>query len=108
MELIPVVNQLRTATERLSESTKEVFRLAKERAETEREYRQALSKEITRLRAESMQATLVSDVARGNVSELKFKRDLAKEMHRSAMRAISALEVEIQSWQSILRNLDEV
>lgn len=108
MELIKVVDQLNQSTSRLSKATKEVFKLARERAETEREYRLALSQEIMKLRAQGEPATLIADVARGNVAELKFKRDMAMELHRSAMQSISALEVEVQAWQSILRNLDEV
>ncbi len=108
MEVVQTVEQLRHATERLSEATKEVFRLAKKRSETEREYRMALSKEIATLRAENVQATLIPDLARGNVSDLKFKRDLAMEVHRSAMSSIGALQVEIQSWQSILKYMSEV
>lgn len=107
MELIQVVEHLNHATSRLSKATKEVFKLAKERAEAERDYRLALSKEIVRLREQNMPATMIPDTARGNVAELKFQRDLAQEMHRSAMQSISALEVEVQAWQSILRNLDE-
>lgn len=108
MEVVQTVQQLKQATDRLSDATKEVFRLAKNRAETEREYRMALSKEIVTLRAEKMPATLIGDVARGNVSHLKFERDLAMELHRSAMSSIGALQVEIQSWQSILKYMSEV
>lgn len=107
-EVVQTVQQLKLATERLSEATKEVFRLAKDRANSEREYRMALSKEIMTLRASNVQATLIPDLARGNVSELKFKRDLAMEVHRSAMSSIGALQVEIQSWQSILKYMSEV
>jgi len=108
MELIKVVDHLNQSTSRLSKATKEVFKLAKDRAETEREYRLALSQEMFRLRDEGLPATMIPDLARGNISKLKYDRDLAMELHRSAMRSISALEVEVQAWQSILRNLDEV
>lgn len=108
MEVVQTVQQLKQATDRLSDATKEVFRLAKNRAETERNYRMALGKEMATLRAEKMPATLIGDMARGNVSDLKFERDLAMEMHRSAMSSIGALQVEIQSWQSILKYMSEV
>lgn len=108
MEVVKSVEQLRKATERLSEATKEVFRLASQRAEAERVYRMELQKEIMRLRAEGMPATLIVDVAKGKTADLKFERDKAREMHRSAMHSIQALQVEIQSWQSILRYMEEV
>ena len=106
-ELVVTVEELKKATLRLSDATKQVFRLAKARAETEREYRQALSKEIVIQRSKGVQATLIPDLCRGKVADLKFERDLAQEVHRSAMSSISALEVEIQSWQSILRYMNE-
>lgn len=108
MEVIQVAQQLNETTQRLSKSTKEVFKLARKRAQTEQKYRKELMKEIVKLREQDYPATLISDVARGRVADLKLERDLAKEMHRSAMQSISALEVEVQSWQSILRNLDEM
>ena len=108
LEVVSTVHQLRKATERLSNASKEVMRLAKTRAQTEQEYRLALSKEIATLRAENVQATLIPDLARGNVSHLKLERDMAQEVHRSAMSSIGALQVEIQSWQSILKYMSEV
>lgn len=108
MEVVQTIDQLRAATERLSEATKKVFVLARDRATTEREYRKALSQEIVRLRHEGVQATLIPDLSRGNVADLKFERDLSHEMHRSAMSSISALETEIQSWQSMLKVMKEV
>lgn len=107
LEVVETVTQLKKATERLSEATKEVFRLAKARAQTELEYRKALSVEIAALRFDGYQATLIPDVARGNVAQLKFERDLAQEVHRSAMSSIGALQVEIQSWQSILKYMSD-
>lgn len=108
LEVVETVQQLRAATQRLSEASKQVFKLAKERAVTERVYRMELAKEIATLRHQGVQATLIPDLARGHVAELKEERDFAHEMHRSAMSSIGALQVEIQSWQSILRIMDEV
>src|SRR5690625_2804528 len=92
MEVVKSVEQLRKATERLSEATREVFRLAADRAKTEREYRIELQKEILILRSEGVQATLIPDIARGKTADLKFERDKAMEMHRSAMQSIQAEE----------------
>ncbi len=108
MEVVQTVESLKEATERLSLSTKKVFVLARERAETEQVYRKELAKEIMTLRHQGVQATLIGDIARGNVADLKFKRDSAHEIHRSAMSSIDALKVEIQAWQSILKIMSEV
>src|SRR5690625_7700617 len=105
MEVIQVAQQLNKTTKRLSKSTKEVFKMAKERAETEREYRQALMQEIVRLRNEGYPATLIADVARGRTADLKFKRDLSMEMHRSDLASIEDLQVEVRRLQSSLSKL---
>src|SRR5690625_6167477 len=97
MEVIQVAQQLNQTTKRLSNSTKEVFKMAKQRAETEREYRQALMQEIVRLRNESYPATLIADVARGRTADLKFKRDLSMEMHRSALASIDRKSTRLNS-----------
>lgn len=65
MELSPTVQMLHKATMRMSEASKEVFRLAKTKAETEYTYRKALSQEMLILRAKKMPATLIPDIARG-------------------------------------------
>src|SRR5690625_6953877 len=82
MELIKVVDHLNQSTSRLSKATKEVFKLAKDRAETEREYRLALSQEMFWLRDEGLPATMIPDLARGNISKLKYDRDLDRKSTR--------------------------
>lgn len=108
IEVVQTVQMLRQATARLSEASKQVLKLAKKRARSERDYRMQLSKEIMKLRSEGVQATLIPDIARGNIAELKFERDLNQELHRSAMSAIEALKVEINALQSILKIMEEV
>lgn len=108
VELTPVVQELYKATKRLSQSSKEVFRLAQSKAETERIYRQELAKEMFAMRSENVPVSIIGDLARGNVSELKFERDLAAEMHRSALAAMEALKAEINALQSIAKYQSEV
>lgn len=108
MELTPIVQELYKATKRMSESSKEVFRLARAKAETERVYRSELSKVMFVMRDQKIQATLIPDLARGQVAQLKFERDLATELHRSALAAMEALKVEINALQTIARYQSEV
>ena len=108
MELTPTLQMLRDATKRISKSSEEIFYLSKEKAITEREYRIALSKEMIMLRADKMPATLINDIARGNVADLKFKRDLALERHRAALAAMESLRVEINALQTIARYQSDI
>lgn len=108
MELTPTVTMLHEATRRISKSSKEIFELARTKAETERRYRTALAQEMLKLRSEGMPATLISDVARGTVADLKFERDTALELHRAALAAMEALKAEINALQSIAKYQSDV
>lgn len=108
MELTPTVQMLYEATKRLNEASKEVFRLAKRKAETERLYRQELGKVMVQMRGDKIPATLIIDMSRAEVADLKFERDLAAELHRSALAAMEALKAEINALQSIARYQSEI
>lgn len=108
MELIVVTQELYAATQRLQNASKEVFRMAQRKSETEHVYRMELAKRIIELRADKMPATLIADVARGDVADLKFQRDLAADTYRSALASMEALKVEINALQSIAKYQSEV
>lgn len=108
MELTPVVQELYLATKRMSEASREVFRLARSKSEAEHIYRKELAKKIFMLRADKVQATLIPDLARGEVADLKFERDLAADTYRSAIAAMEALKVEINALQTIARYNSEI
>ena len=108
MELTPTLQMLRDATIRISQSSKEIFKLSKEKARTEKIYRQALAQEMLMLRSDGMPATLIPDVARGNVADLKFQRDAALETHRAALAAMESLRVEINALQTIAKYQSDI
>jgi len=108
MDHIDIAQEIRRVSKRLDKAPQVIFDNAKTFAEAEREYRLELAKEITRLRAEGLQATLINDVARGNVSDLKYKRDLAEGLYRSSLESSKALQAELSGLQSIYRRQDEV
>ena len=108
MDSIAVTEEIYETSKRLNESGKAIFKLGKEWAEAERDYRLMLSLEITKLKADGMPATLIADVARGNAADLKFKRDLAESRYKSCMEAQKALQSRLSALQSILRVQSEV
>ena len=108
MELTPTLQMLRDATKRISEASKEIFKLSKEKARTEKIYRQALAQEMLMLRSDGIPATLIPDVARGNVADLKFQRDAALETHRAALAAMESLRVEINALQTIAKYQSDI
>ena len=103
MDIISLNKMMFQTSQRIQKATTEIYKMAREKAETEFEYRKALGMEITRLRAEGMQATLIPDVARGNTADLKLKRDLAEGMYKSAIESLRALRAELSALQIISR-----
>ncbi len=70
-----------------------------ERAKTEREYRIALSAEVLEQKAEGTKVTIISDICRGKkeIADLKFKRDVADTLYKSAEEAINAYKLELRT-----------
>lgn len=67
-------------------------------ARAEYDYRVALSKDILVERSEGLPVTIISDVCRGKetIAKLKFKRDVAEAMHKSALEAINGYKLQIK------------
>ena len=108
MDLVNITKELYEGSKRLEKSSKDIFLLAKEVAETERTYRVALAREKMDLREDGLAVGLIEDVARGNIADIRYQRDLANLKYvagRDSMRAIIAQQ---NALQSILRVQKEV
>lgn len=108
MDLVDITKEIYESGKRLEKGSKQLFSLAKEMAESEREYRRALQIEIMKLRDKKVQATLIPDIARGLTSELKFKRDLSEARYKSARDSLEAIQSQMNGLQSILRIEKEI
>jgi len=108
VELVQVNQEIYESTKRLREGSKNLFPLARIKAEAERDYRKALAIEIMRLRDEGRPATLISDIARGNLSDIKFKRDLAEIRYQAARDSLIAIREQMSGLQTIVKHLSEV
>ena len=108
MELMQLTEQMIKTSQRIDKATKEIHKMARKKAETEFEYRKALGKQITTLKADNMPVTLVADVARANVAELKLERDLADGLYKSSIESLRALQSELSGLQTIARYQEEV
>lgn len=108
IELTNITKELYETTKRLKSAEKELFNKAQAKSETERVYREALAKEIVKLRAEGVQATLISDLARGNLAYLKFERDLAADMFKATVSLKEMIETQASVLQTITRYHDVI
>lgn len=108
MDLVQVNQELYSASQRLGNGSKELFKLAKTYAEKEQKYRYALAIEIDRLKVDGQSVTLIPDIAKGNVSNLKLERDLAEFTYTSARDSLKAIQIQISALQSIIRTQTEL
>ncbi|MDO6355131.1 hypothetical protein Q3V94_13615 [Caloramator sp. CAR-1] len=108
LDMIDIGQAIYETAKRIEKGVNELYKYAKAYAEAEREYRLALAKEIVKLKDEKMQATLIPDVARGNVAELKYKRDLAEVSYKTARDMLEALQAELSGLQSLYKNQGEM
>jgi hypothetical protein len=108
VELQQITKEMYDLTKRMDKASKEIFRLGNDKAETERIYRSELAKEIIRLRSEGVQATLIPDMARGKVSDLKFARDTALELHRSGLASLEVIRAQANVLQTISKYQSDV
>ena len=106
--MIEVTTKIIELTERLQKSQSILFRLAREKAETERVYRMELSKEILRLRADGIPVAIIGDIARGKCSELKFERDFKESAFKAAIEAVETIKTQINALQSILKYQSDI
>src|SRR5574343_572339 len=103
MELIDITRELYDASQRLHKGSSQLFLLAKEKAEAEREYRKQLQMQIVDQRQQGMPATLISDIARGICADKKFERDLAEAKYVSGRDSLDAIATQISALQTILK-----
>ena len=108
MDLININKEIYEASKRLAKGPAELFALARKNAEAERIYRRALSMEIMRLRLDKLPATIIMDVARGNISDLLFARDLSEAEWTAGRDGLRSLQSQVSALQSIIRVQNEV
>lgn len=68
------------------------------KAQAEKDYKEAVSKECLRLRDEGMAVTLINQVVYGlpSVSTLRFERDCAEAVYNANQEAINITKLQIR------------
>jgi len=69
-------------------------------------YRKALAMEMMRLRLDKIPATLIPDIAKGNISDLLFERDLSEAEWTAGRDGLKSLQAQVSALQSVLRIQD--
>ncbi len=67
-------------------------------AQAERDYRVAMARKVMEERSKGTPVTIISDVCRGSpeIAKLRFERDCAEVVYRSALEAINAIKLQIK------------
>lgn len=73
-------------------------------AEAEKAYRIALARRILDEREKGTPVTIISDICRGStqIAGLRFERDCAEVVYKSAMEAINSMKLQIRLMDSQL------
>lgn len=95
MELI---QEIGVKSSLLDAAVKQLGVRGKAYAQAERDYKVALAKRIMQEREKGTPVTIISDVCRGDteIARLRFERDCAEVVYKSAMEAIQSIKLQIR------------
>jgi hypothetical protein len=108
MDMVSIGQAIYETCQRIRSGTNVLYKHARAYAEAEHEYRMVLAKEIMQLRDAGQPVTIINDVARGNVADLKFKRDLAELTYKTTRDMLQALQTEMSGLQTLYKRQEEI
>lgn len=93
-----LINAVGEKTALLDAAIRQLGKRGQAYAEAESNYRMALSKAILEERANGTPVTIISDVCKGksDIAKLRFQRDCAEVVYKSAMEAINSYKLQIR------------
>jgi hypothetical protein len=108
MDIQTLTSELYEINLRIDKASREIFRLAKDKAEAERIYQKALALEIVKLRDEGTPATLITALAKGSTADLEYARDLADGTFKSAFASLDAIKTQASVLQTITKYQSDI
>lgn len=93
-----LINEIGQKSKMLDAAIRELGTRGRAYAQAEHDYRVALAEKTLLERDKGMPATICSDVCRGDrkIAKLRFERDVAEVVYRSALEAINATKLQIK------------
>ena len=93
---------LQTRVQMLDQALKQLGNRGRAYAQAEQDYRIALASKILEEREKGTPVTIISDVCRGNraIAKLKFERDIAETVYKSALEACNVYKLQIKVLES--------
>lgn len=99
-----LVTEIMDKSRMLDVAISELRRRGQKYAEAERDYRVSLAKQMLTERDNGMPVTIISDICKGKseIAQLRFSRDCAEVLYKSAMEAINSMKLQIRLMDSQL------
>ena len=88
----------------LTQKNEEYATLAERKAQAEKDYKIMVREQILRHKSDGHPATLIPKLVDGHkmVAELKFKYDIATEIHKACIESIKDVRSRIDTYRSLL------
>ncbi len=99
-----LVTEIGNKSRMLDVAITELRKRGQKYAEAEKTYRIALARRILDEREKGTPVTIISDICRGSaqIAGLRFERDCAEVVYKSAMEAINSMKLQIRLMDSQL------
>ena len=96
--MIDLIQEIGTKSSLLDAAVKQLGVRGKAYAQAERDYKVALAKKIMQERDKGTPVTIISDICKGDseIARLRFERDCAEVVYKSAMEAIQSIKLQIR------------
>ena len=88
----------------LTQKNKEYLDLSEKWAQSKREYRKAIAKEILKLKSEGTAISIIKTVAQGSkiVADFEFQMLVAEAVKNACLDAIKDIRIALESYRSLL------
>ena len=93
-----LIQEIGTKSSLLDAAVKQLGVRGKAYAQAERDYKVAMARKILQEREKGTPVTIISDVCKGDteIARLRFERDCAEVVYKSAMEAIQSIKLQIR------------
>lgn len=93
-----LINEIGQKSRMLDAAIRELGIRGRAYAQAEKDYRVAMARKILEERDKGTPVTIISDICRGNpeIAKLRFERDCAEVVYKSALEAINAMKLQIR------------
>lgn len=93
-----LINEIGQKSRLLDAAIRELGIRGRAYAQAEKDYRVAMARKILEERDKGTPVTIISDICRGHpeIAKLRFERDCAEVVYKSALEAINAMKLQIR------------